>query len=531
MIALQILAILFVAAALRFNHIRQPLVDAFSWRESSTATIADNFYRTSWNIFYPEVSWTGPGPSYQGREFQTASYLAALLYQIFGERDWVGRSVSVLFGLTGIFALYQLTRRVWDEKRARIAAAVMAIIPGSVFIERSFLPDAAMVALVVTACWMLVAYLQTDGFHYLLLAGLIGAWGFCTKIPGLIIGLPMAYAIVAINGRKRLVEAKNLSALALFAVMSLAPVVAYYFWARHLAFSYPPYHFAGEGNWLWDDGLKSWLAQGYFLSRLAQRFKDWMWTAPVIVLVAVGLLIEFKRKKPSSDESSSDEPRRARWFFHWWMIAGVVFYIIGAKELVKNPWNFHIINPAAAALAGSAIVSISEIAKRAKWRIISPAIAVALLVVILIYGRDGLQWMYKPYAIEGRTLGLALHDVTRSGDLVITMANDLGDPVAIYYSQRRGWVFPPAERGRAWDELPKDDNESIALFDELRTKGAAWLGIVEKHRQDLSENHPVLFEYMNRVCELKIGNSEFSIYRIRSPEEIAVNTNERTEGR
>jgi nitrate reductase gamma subunit len=60
-----LIAILVAAALLRFNHITQPFVDAFSWRQSSTAMMAENFYRRNWNIFYPEVNWTGPGPNYQ----------------------------------------------------------------------------------------------------------------------------------------------------------------------------------------------------------------------------------------------------------------------------------------------------------------------------------------------------------------------------------------------------------------------------------------------------------------------------------
>ncbi|HEX3232277.1 MAG TPA: hypothetical protein VHQ95_25085, partial [Pyrinomonadaceae bacterium] len=82
--------ILVVGALLRFNNITQPFTDAFSWRQASTAMMASNFYHRSWNIFYPEVSWTGPGPGYQGREFQTVSYIAALLYILVGEHDWVG---------------------------------------------------------------------------------------------------------------------------------------------------------------------------------------------------------------------------------------------------------------------------------------------------------------------------------------------------------------------------------------------------------------------------------------------------------
>src|SRR5688572_956002 len=68
-------AILLVALGLRLISVRQPYVDVLSWRQSSTAMIADHYYREDWNILYPAVRWTGPPPGYQGREFQTVSYL------------------------------------------------------------------------------------------------------------------------------------------------------------------------------------------------------------------------------------------------------------------------------------------------------------------------------------------------------------------------------------------------------------------------------------------------------------------------
>src|SRR5215468_9304090 len=141
---LPIVALLLLFAfgvVLRLEHVAEPFVDKFSWREASTAMIAQNFYRGHWNILYPEVDWGGPGPNYQGREFQTVTYVAALLYNIFGQHEWVGRCVTIAFGLWGIFALYQLVRRVWDEERALVSAGLVSVLPGAVVIERSFLPD------------------------------------------------------------------------------------------------------------------------------------------------------------------------------------------------------------------------------------------------------------------------------------------------------------------------------------------------------------------------------------------------------
>src|SRR5215831_10220582 len=127
-----LLLFLALGGVLRLEHVAEPFVDKFSWREASTAMIAQNFYRGHWNILYPEVDWGGPGPNYQGREFQTVTYVAAILYHVFGQHEWVSRSVTVSFGLWGIFALYKLIRRVWDDERALVGAGLMSVLPGAV---------------------------------------------------------------------------------------------------------------------------------------------------------------------------------------------------------------------------------------------------------------------------------------------------------------------------------------------------------------------------------------------------------------
>ncbi len=526
LITLQIVIVLVIAGILRLHHITQPFTDVFSWRQASTAMMADNFYRTNWNIFYPEVNWGGPGPNYQGREFQTVSYIAAVLYTIVGQQDWVGRSVAVMFGLWGIFALYQLVRRVWDEERAIASAAVMAVLPGSIFVERSFLPDPAMVALMITSLWMLVAYLQTERQRYLLLAGVTGAWGLLTKIPGLIVGLPMAYATLTILGAKRKLQPAKLVIPGVVGVLALAPVIGYYLWARHLSLSYPPYHFAGSGNWLWNDGLREWWDQNYFLPSLQVNFYYWLWAAPVIYLVSLGLLLRPPGRERSRESGEDQLPinnsGKAPWLFHWWLLAGIFYYFIGAKELVDNPWNFHIINPVGAALAGHAIVSIASLRPLSTRPLASRAAVAVFLLIIGGAGQNVLKNMYtRPYGDESYGLGLALRQVSQPGDLVVTMASDLGDPNAIYYSRRRGWIFPPASNDIVWDQLPEDDNESIRMFEELRAKGADWLGIASERKKDFWTGHPALVEHIKRTCQFHSQTSQYVIYRVLSPAEVS----------
>ena len=516
-----LIAILIAAAILRFYKIDQPFIDGSDWRQSDTATIADNFYQGNWNILYPEISWNGPGHNYVGYEFQTVTYIAAFLYRLVGHHDWVARSVAVVFGLWGIFAFYQLVRRVWSDKHALVSAAVLAILPGQVYVDRSFLPDPVMLSLVITSVWLLVVYVQTAHLRDLVLASLAGIFGFLTKIPGLIVGIPMLYAVVTILSQKQRLRSKQLVLIGAAAVVTLIPVIAYYLWAIHISQTYPPYYIAAGEYWVWKYGLRHFLAAKYFLPKLYFHL-GWFWTKPLILLVILGLVVrplQFEHGFPpeqSLRNHTENYADKAPWLFHWWFLAFGIYYLIAAQGLVNNPTNFNLINPAAAALSGSALMTIAAFVKRIAGSPGALATIAVVLVIIAGFGHRALEKLVlRPWVENDYKLGLSLNQISQPNDLVITAASTPGDTVAIYYSQRRGWTFPPVY---AWSSAlaRMDDNQGIGLLKELSSKGADWFGMVDYQRSQLSKTNPKLIEYMERTFERYQETPKFVIYRIPS---------------
>lgn len=527
-----LISILVVAATVRLIHINQPFIDSFSWRQSSTAMMAENFYRRNGNIFYPEVSWDGPGPSYNGREFQTVSYITALLYTLLGQHDWVGRSVVVLFSLWGIFAFYQLVSRIWDRDRALMSAAILAIFPGNICLDRSFLPDPAMAALVVTSFWMLIAYLQTDRWHYLLLATLFAIGGFLTKLPGLMICIPMLYTIFVVLRHRGLLRPKKLIVIGVAAISILLPVAAYYLWARHISLTYPPYHFAGSGNWIWDPASSEWWQKKYFFPQLYNHIYNWLWTYLIMLLVAIGLFLppDYKLPTQESENQSRNVAVPVPRMFHAWILAFAIYYFIGAQQLVLNPSNLNIVNPAAAALAGNGLIALASFAKRVGGSSSALALITAILLIISGVGYTQLNlWCYYPWAKDGYELGIALQQITQPSDLLVTIANrGGGDPVAIYYSRRRGWVFPPSiysgfppsspqeskRKNSIYWKYPITDDTLIAILEDLITQGADWMGIVKYDNNQIAKDNPKLVAYIQKTLELYQETPNWVIYRI-----------------
>jgi hypothetical protein len=72
-------ALTVLGVAIRLVRITQPFIDAWSWRQSDVAMIAENFSRNGFHVFFPQINWAGPAPGYVGTEIQLVPLLAALL--------------------------------------------------------------------------------------------------------------------------------------------------------------------------------------------------------------------------------------------------------------------------------------------------------------------------------------------------------------------------------------------------------------------------------------------------------------------
>jgi 4-amino-4-deoxy-L-arabinose transferase-like glycosyltransferase len=517
--AATLLVILLTAAVFRLEDVTQPLVDAFSWREASTAMIADNFLMRSWNIFFPEVSWTGPGPSYQGREFQTVTYITALLYALFGWHDWIGRLVAIAFGLWGVFAFHRLLDRTWGLLHAHAGALMLAIMPGAVFIDRSFLPDPAMLALITTGCWLYIAFLQDEKPSQLVAAIVITTIGIIAKLPGIIVLLPLTYATFQILHRRGALTTAKIVRLGLIASLVVIAVFAYYRWALYLGSSYPPYHVAGSG-YLWEDGLAKLVRERFYLERSWLMASEWFLTLPVIALFILGLLAGPPDEEPGA-------PPQAPWLFHIWLAAAVVLYLAAAREMTSNPWNFHVVNLPVAALAGRGLLLVAAISADRVPRWMYWLRVTVVVGVVAWISNASIEENLKPaYAEAGYDLGRRLNLLSREGDLVIAVAPTVGDPVAIYYSRRRGWVFPPGGGKRDWSILLDDTQQAIEELESLRAQGADWFGVTKNARDSkhrfFVEHHRNLISHLDRTAE-KVVDDEMLIYRLRNAETAAPN--------
>lgn len=507
--------VLAVGFAARMEYAFLPLFDHFSWREASTAMMADNLPRNGWNPLWPEVSWTGDQPGYQGREFQTLTIITAALNETFGWQDWYGRAVAAIFGCISTLALFRLVCLLNGQIAGLFAALIYAVAPGPIMIDTSYLPDPAMLAFTLSALALLAEGLYRSSRTLIAAAVLVGTLALLAKLPSAA-ALPAAAWLVAASAP----HGQWLKRILMFFFV-LVPVFvivgAYYAWTIYLGNTYPPFHVAGHG-WVWQFGLSGFAAESFWIERFISHADYWLWRKPVIFLAAIGFVLAA-----ASRNASCESFLFCRWFWHFFALGCAIFYLVAALEVNNNPWNLHICNPVVAAFSGIALSAL--IPRTSRVRIVATGSAVGAVVAagILLDGRSAIASM--KYGQGGQVeirLGERLRQLTEEGDLVIVSGTDTGSPLAILYSRRRGFVFPPPDHAPDGNFaiFSEDGEEAWSIVTDLASRGAEAFGIVlhgkdfSTPRREFREHYPDLLLRLRDQAEIIFEDSEIIVFSL-----------------
>jgi Dolichyl-phosphate-mannose-protein mannosyltransferase len=507
----QIALLLVIAFALRIEFVTEPLVDPFSWREASTAMMADNLPRNGWNPLWPEVSWTGDMPGYQGRELQLLTIFSAILNEIFGWSDWSGRLVASIFGTLTTYSLYRLISIVSDRTQGLISALFYAFLPGAILIDSSYLPDPGMLAIAVTALWFLAEGISASGARARLwyaLSAIAGTVAILAKLPALTALVPACYLVWSSAKPESRVRAMTILAGTL--ILCSIPVFGYYRWAIYLGTHYPPFHIAGHG-WLWDEGVALFWNNNFYIEDFYNHITHWLWGPVFIVLAPLGIVSNRKGRSGTNENI-------APWFLEFWLLGCMLFYLAASLELKYNSWNLHVFSPVIAALSarGCTALTVSDSIAFMRARIL------VLLLLAFVLGRQHVHERMISDREGDYLMGMHMRILSEPGDLVVVSGNETGAPIAIYYSRRRGWIFPTPEMSPNFTLFSEDGEQAILALRTLASRGGRWFGINKKaHDQSLPSKHfmdhyRILLEYLSEHARLAGETDTHIIYDISS---------------
>jgi hypothetical protein len=366
-----------------------------------------------------------------------------------------------------------------------------------------------MLALTTTGLWLLLLHLRTRRTILLLSAVLCTSLGILAKLPGISIIAVMIWVSRRHFQTNPDPTGKSVKRLLIALAVTLLPCVLYYRWAVYLGNSHPPYHVAGHGYFFQDP--VGFIKNVFYLPQLARHLK-WLIGFPILLLVGIGGLAML----PSSEDKTPFDN-----LFRVWLAAVGAVYLFTAQELTVNPWNLATLCLPLAGLAGEGWLRVVQHGPDGR------GLLFGAFVAALFWWSSGsiVKSLRAPVSYSSWQLGERLRQLSNVGELVVTAAAEIGDPVAIYYSRRRGWVFPPGGLCPPGGPVPdddwgmlEDDAAAVQRIQALHVSGARWVGIVRGAKdhagQLLVVRNPSLVDYLSRVAEYSEETDDWLIYKL-----------------
>jgi hypothetical protein len=431
--------------AMLLRHVNQPLLERHSWRQVDTASFARGLAEGAFDIlhpqflaYYPDV-WGIEGAA--ETEFNLYPLLVAALYRLFGVREVVARLVSIGMALGTAVWVYLLGRRYLDRTAALLATLFLGLSPLYVFYSRSVQPEATVLCLSVGAFYAFTRWLDTEGWAAYVLAILMAALAFLTKIPALYMGLPLLVA-AWLKYRGRLLREWRLW---LFAALVLLPTAVYYLYAHGLYQQSGLTVYGINGGWPGSgkfDLLGQWLDRDFY--RIMFTRLRGLILGPYGFLLLLGGLVIAPRKQEE-------------WLLYVWLGA-VGLFILGVAQGNRQHEYYQLpLVPVAALFIGKALSTL-----------LRPGALNVELLVIRRYGGVALTVLWLALSLRSAWRSLpplyaqtpilmevaqATERLTVEGAPVVILHDWARVPEVFYYAHRRGWAIwlertPQGEYGR-----------------------------------------------------------------------------------
>lgn len=456
---LPLVLVLVLGASLRLLWLQTPLLDGHRWRQVDTAAIARNLHEGGFNVFYPEVDWGGR-EGYVESEFPLMPALTAALYALFGQQDYLGRLVSVVFSTATIGATFALGAELIGPAGGLAAAFLVAVSPASVFFGRTFMPDSTMLFFWVSGVFAFVRYVRTDNRRWVWIGSAMAALACLTKIPAVMMFAPIAGAAWQAKGRAALRDRALLGAVALSLAVTAAWYTHAFFLYRetgltfgvlvHPAKTYPISVAPGPWQYAFSkySTLDLLLDRAFYLQMLGRAHHFLL--LPWGLAGALAGAFVWKRE-------------RGRLVADAWLIAILLFVLVMGEANISHEYYQLPLVPLAGLYFGAVAGPLFD----GSWAL-PRGNGLARAAVLTIVGVSGFYYSgvivthFRPDNLDIRMLQ-AGHAVERvvPADALTIVVDDYGvtSPMLLYFAHRKGWSFGP-------------ENLYPQVIDGLKRKGA-----------------------------------------------------------
>lgn len=449
-----------VLALLRLYGITNaPLEVEHSWRQTTVAMAARNFYEVDNNILYPRIDISEDLTGITGMEFPLLNYLIYIMALVFGYSHWYGRLINLIVTSVGVYYFYRLVRKYGSERCALFSALLLNVSIWFAY-GRKIMPDTFSMSLVIMGMYYGSNYLEQLGCQAknLVLYALLTTLGVLSKLPS---GFALVLFAFPVFDRKIALRGKVVFC-AVSAAMLVPVVWWYYYWVSYLLETYGIWHF-----FMGKSFAESAVEIGQNLTDTLAHFYD-----DAMKFIGFGVFV-IGMVRLIAD-------RQRRWLLVF--AAGFAAFLV---VVFKSGWTFahhdYYIVPFVPLMAAVAGYGLSRLKRQ--W------LAVVLLVAV---GMENILNQHTHFMIKDSRAGIQclekdMDAFSSKGDLIVVNSGE--DPTAVYFAHRKGWV--------ASNEQLADS----AFRADLRNRGCRYAVILQ---QAFGTDMPMEGQLMKETADYKI---------------------------
>lgn len=161
-----------------------PLEIGHNWRQTVTAMIVRNLQNNGFNLFNPQIDFSGNNEGFIGSEFPIFQAVIAFFNSVIGYQHWQGRWINLLISTWGVWALYQFLLRAFSKQIAQNTSAILLFSVWFSF-SRKIMPDTLSIALVLIGIRQAQLYLSTTKIRHLVFVFLSFSLAVLCKLPAI----------------------------------------------------------------------------------------------------------------------------------------------------------------------------------------------------------------------------------------------------------------------------------------------------------------------------------------------------------
>jgi 4-amino-4-deoxy-L-arabinose transferase-like glycosyltransferase len=198
-------------------------------------------------IQWDEITHLNGGSFLLRGEFQTYISLSAfyppmfdsitmIFFKVLGVSVFSGRLVAVVFSLLTLGLVFEFARRLYNAKTALLASALLAVMPGYVWLSRMAMIETMLVFFFTLAVFCFYLWLKNHQNLMLVFAGVALGLGFLTKYQMIIAGVIMVASLLLLARDRFKFRLSKLTILILTVILVAVPwlIIAYQTYASNM---------------------------------------------------------------------------------------------------------------------------------------------------------------------------------------------------------------------------------------------------------------------------------------------------------